>query len=366
MLGADDEVLYVGKSIRVRTRLLSYFRAKDDEKAFDLMAETRKIGWDHIPDEFGALVREMKLIQRWRPRFNVEHKRRRRFAFVKVTSGKAPRLIPVRRVVEDGSKYYGPFPALLRLAEAARDLAQVLGLRDCTQSTPILFADQTELFDVERTAHCLRAQLGSCLAPCAGQTSSTEYSDKLNAAKAFLEGRSDEPIRILEGRMEAAAATHEFEYAARLRDRADRLRLFSEHLAAFRGHVDGLSFVYRVAGYDGGERLYLIRSGRIRKIYNQPAGRAERTRVDSAVRAVFAGPDQAPSALEPEEAAEILLIAKWFRRHPAERGRTIRPERWLAPYSGRKLKAAKNPSLSAHLPGAVRSSPGSKTSLTQA
>ncbi len=336
MVGPEDEILYVGKSIHVRTRLLSYFRATDGEKAHELMQDTRKIAWDYIPDEFGALVREMKLIQKWRPRFNVQHKRRRRFAFVKVTSEKAPRLMPVKRVVEDGSVYYGPFPALLRLAEAARDLAQVLGLRDCTQATPILFADQTELFAVERTAHCLRAQLGSCLAPCAGRTSSAEYSQRLDTARAFLEGRSEEPIDILERQMTAAAARLEFEYASRLRDRADRLRLFSEHLDSFRGHVAGLSFVYKVEGYEGGERLYLIRCGRIRKIFNKPDGRAARSRIDDAVRDVFSGPDRAPSALEPEEAAEILLIARWFRLNPAERGRTVRPERWLAPYSGRK------------------------------
>ena len=338
MLGPDDEILYVGKSIRVRTRVMSYFRANNGEKAHDLMQATRAIAWDYIPDEFGALVREMKLIQKWRPRFNVEHKRRRLFAFVKVTAGKAPRLVPVKRVTEDGSLYYGPFPAVLRLAEAARDLGQVLGLRDCSQSMPILFSDQTELFQVERTPQCLRAQLGSCLAPCAGGASSAEDSDRLQAARAFLEGRSDEPIRILLRRMEAAAHNQEFEYAARLRDRAERLQLFSEHLAAFRGHVESLSFVYRVEGYEGGERLYLIRSGRIRKIYNKPKTRAERERVNDAVRSVFAGPDQAPSALEPEEAAEILLIAKWFRLNPAERGRTIRPERWLAPPKRRDAK----------------------------
>ncbi len=333
MLGPDDEVLYVGKSIRVRTRVLSYFRATRGEKAHELMNAARAIAWDYIPDEFGALVREMKLIQKWRPRFNVQHKQKRRYAFVKITSEKAPRLLPVSRVVEDGSTYYGPFPALLRLVDAARDLVQVLGLRDCAGATPILFADQTELFAVERTAHCLRAQLGSCLAPCAGGTSSGEYTKRLEVARAFLEGRSEDPIHILERRMDEAANKMEFEYASLLRDRADRLRLFSEHLSAFRGHVESLSFVYRVEGYEGGERLYLIRCGRIRKIFDKPQGRAQRLRVDDAVRAVFSGPDRAPSALEPEEAAEILLIARWFRLNPAERGRTVRPQRWLARYS---------------------------------
>jgi len=331
MLGPDDEILYVGKSIRVRTRLMSYFRAGPDEKAHDLVEATQRIAWDYIPDEFGALVREMKLIQRWRPLFNVQHKRKRRFAFVKVTSEKAPRLLPVKRVVEDGSRYYGPFPATMRLADASRDLVQVLGLRDCHGATPVQFSDQLEMFAVQRSVQCLRGELGTCLAPCAGRTTSADYAARLDVARAFLEGHSTVPITLLHERMRQAARRQEFEYASKLRDRAERLQEFSEHLAAFRGHVESLSFIYRVQGYDGGERLYLIRRGRIRGIFAKPRGGAARARVNQAVRRIFRGPDEAPSALEPDEAAEILLIARWFRLHPEERRRTIKADRWLGP-----------------------------------
>ncbi len=345
MLGEEGRILYVGKSIRIRTRLLSYFRASPGEKPHELMEATREIAWDYIPDEFGSLVREMKLIQRWRPRFNVQHKRRRRYAFVKITKEPAPRLVPVTRVVEDGSRYYGPFPAIMRLAEAVRDLAQVLGLRDCPGPTPVYFSDQLEIFDLPRTPLCLRADLGTCLAPCAGWASSTDYGARLEVAERFLEGVSDEPFHVVDSRMRDAAQRHEFEYAARLRDRGDRLRQFREHLAAFRGHVESLSFVYRVEGYEGGERLYLIRKGRIRKVVAKPRRKRDRERVDRAVRNVFSGPDLAPSALEPDEAAEILLIARWFRLNPAERRRTVKPERWLGPETARRRTRVARPRL---------------------
>ncbi len=335
MLGQDGRILYVGKSIRVRTRLLSYFRASPGEKPHELMEATREIAWDYIPDEFGSLVREMKLIQRWRPRFNVQHKRKRRYAFVKITREPAPRLIPVTRVVEDGSRYYGPFPAVMRLAEAVRDLAQVLGLRDCPGPTPVFFSDQLEIFDLPRTPLCLRADLGTCLAPCAGWSTSTDYAERLQVAERFLQGLSDEPFTVVDGRMREAARRLEFEYAARLRDRGERLRQFREHLTAFRGHVESLSFVYRVEGYEGGELLYLIRKGRIRKVLAKPRRKRDRERVNRAVREVFSGPDLAPSSLEPDEAAEILLIARWFRMNPTERRRTVKPERWLGTGSRR-------------------------------
>ena len=338
MLDGDTRVLYVGKSVKLRTRLLSYFRAGPGEKAHDLMRETASIRWDYIPNEFGSLVREMKLIQRWRPRFNVQHKRKRPWVFVRITREKAPRVLPVRRVVEDASLYYGPFPAGLDLADAVRDLNQALGLRDCPSATSIHFADQEDLFGVDRAPACVRAELGSCLAPCAAVTSSARYQERLARARAFLEGRGVGPITRLEDAMREAAGGLNFEYAARLRDRAQRLREFQEHLAAFRGQVDSLSFVYRVPGWDGDDRLYLIRKGRVRAQLPWRAGARDRRRAARQVRQVFRGPDLSPAALEPEAAAEVLLVARWFRMHPAERARTIRWRRWLeeepAPTSG--------------------------------
>lgn len=330
MLDRDDRILYVGKSIKLRTRLLSYFRASEGEKAYDLIRQTRTVRWDLIPNEFGALVREMKLIQRWRPRFNVQHRRKRPFAFVRITREPAPRVMPVRRIITDGSIYYGPFPAQARLAEAVRDLTQVLGLRDCAGPTPIFFDDQVELFPPERHPLCVRAELGNCLFPCAGGTSSREYEERLDRARAFLETTDTSPQDSLEATMRAAASRQDFEYAATLRDRAQRLRDFQEHLVAFRGQVESLSFLYRVPGWEGNDRLYFIRKGRIRAELPWRKGARNRRAARNMVRRVFTGPDLAPSALEPDEAAEVLLIARWFRMHPAERARTIRPRRWLA------------------------------------
>jgi hypothetical protein len=91
MYGLGDEPLYVGKSVRLRTRLLSYFRAPRGEKAWELIQETSRIEWDYSPNEYFSLIQEMKLIQRWQPHFNVQHKHRRMYSFVKITREPAPR-----------------------------------------------------------------------------------------------------------------------------------------------------------------------------------------------------------------------------------------------------------------------------------
>lgn len=329
MYGPGDELLYIGKSIRVRTRLLSYFRAPKGEKAWELIRETSRIEWENIPNEFSALVTEMKAIQRWRPKFNVRHKRKRIYAFVKVTREAAPRVMPVSRVSEDGATYYGPFPRVGALAHTVRELGHVLGIRDCPASTPVFFDDQLEFFQAGRPPRCLRADLRTCLAPCCGRPTATEYGKAVETARRFLEGRAEGPLRDLEARMRAASDRRDYEYAALLRDRLERLRRFRDELVAFRGRVEDLSFVYRVPGFRGDDRLYLIRKGRIRKEMPYPKGRRARERAARVVEEIYSTVDTGPSGMAPDDAAEILLVARWFRIKPKERRRAMAPDRWL-------------------------------------
>ena len=358
MLGADGDPLYVGKSIRVRTRLLSYFRAPPGEKASKLIRETGRIQWEYIPNEFSTLVREMKLIQRWQPRFNVQHKRKRMYAFVKLTREIAPRILPVTRAVPDGSLYFGPFPAVGKVGGTVRELAHVVGLRDCPGSTPMFFDDQLEVFGEGRSPLCMRAELGTCPAPCSGGVSGEDYRQRVAMAQRFLEGRTREPLAALESRMEGAVARLDFEYAAQIRDRIERLRTFQEHLAAFRGRIESLTFLYRVSGFAGDSRLYLIRRGRLRGEFPYPTTEAERREIDEAVESVYRAPEQGPASLEPPEAAEILLVARWFELHPKELKRTATPKKWLTeggiqPSRRRIRKTARSARVSAKALGSA-------------
>lgn len=328
--GKDSELIYVGKSVRVRTRLLSYFRASEGEKAHRVMEVAEGAEWNYTPDEFSALVEEMKLIRSHRPRFNVQHKRKRAHAFVKITRERAPRILSVSKVVRDGSCYYGPFPRVEALHAAVRELVHTLGIRSCPARTPVQFSDQSDLFGWKVVPGCIRAELGSCLAPCSGRSSESEYLDAVETARRFLSGSAEDPLAKLRSAMRQAAGREEFEYAALLRDRHDRLRRFADELTAFRGELRELSFIYRVEGYDGVRRLYLIRGGRVRKRLPEPsAERKASQRLAGAIREVFGGKDWGPARLRPADAAEILLVARWFRLRPEELANTTSPEAWL-------------------------------------
>jgi excinuclease ABC subunit C len=313
----------------LRTRLLSYFRAPRGEKSWELIRETARVEWDYIPNEFFALIHEMKLIQRWQPRFNVQHKRRRIYAFVKITREPAPRVLPVTRIAEDGATYYGPFPRVRAVADLVREVSQVLGIRDCPAATPVFFDDQLEIFEAGRVPYCIRADLKTCLAPCCGRPTADEYMDAVELARRFLEGKADKPLAGIEQQMTDAAARMDFEYAALLRDRLERLRAFRDDLVAFRGRVEDLTFIYRVPGFEGDDRIYLIRRGRIRKEMALPKGRKARASVARAIEDVYGETDPGPAGLEPQDAAEILLVARWFRLNPEERRRTVAPDVWL-------------------------------------
>ena len=319
--------------MRVRSRLLSYFRSPAREKAGEIARAAVQVAWSHTPNEFRAVVSEMKLIQRHRPPYNVEHKKRRPHVFIKLTGELAPRLLVVTRVIPDGSTYFGPYPRSGGLADAVLDLAYALELRDCAGSTPVFFDDQLEIFDAAagavRSAWCLRADLGSCLGPCCGRTDSSTYQTRARMASRFLAGQGRAPLRLLEARMSEAAGRLDFEYAARLRDRLDRLSRFKGEMTAFRGELAGLAFVYRVPGFKGDDRLYLIRRGRIRADLPHPSGRAAREETSRRIVDVYEQPEEGPDALGAEEAAEALLVSRWFRTRPRERRRTFGPREWL-------------------------------------
>lgn len=323
MIGPGGELLYVGKSIRVRTRLLSYFRAARGEKAAEIISHTHRIEWDYAPSEFAALLQEFRQIKRWRPVYNVVHKRDRQYCFIKLTADAAPKILVVSHPVADGAQYYGPFRGRARLVEAMRELSDLLELRDCSARIPINFADQPDLFDFTLDPLCIRAELRRCLAPCAAGCTAAEYAGQAELARRFLEGDTERPISILQERMQQAADRLDFEYAAALRDRAERLEMVRDELITLRSSILGSSLLYPIEGYDSDDRVYLLHRGLIVDEFPAPADESGWTALKERARKTLAEEAVDSLHVQPHEAPEILLIARWFRLHPEERERTL-------------------------------------------
>jgi len=329
MLAEDGEVLYVGKSKRVRTRLLSYFRcAYPEEKGARIVREASRIEWEYTPSEFAALLHELRLIKRFRPRFNVAMKRdARHYAFLKLTRGAAPKLLVVRGAgSEDGGVYYGPFLGAQRVGEAARELSDVLGLRDCPLDRRMYFSDQQELFQIApRTPGCIRLEIRKCLGPCVAACTVADYDERVALARAFLDGADDGPMRTLRGQMEACAERLEFERAGAYRDKLRRLEDLREQFARLRFAVETLSFVYTVPGHEGDDRVYLVRRGRVRHEQAAPRSAAERRQLAARVAELFGATEHAGAGVPSHEIDELLLLSSWFRRFPEQLAQTRSP-----------------------------------------
>jgi len=331
MLSADGEIVYVGKSKRVRTRLLSYFRcAYPEYKGARILREATSIDWEYTPSEFAALLTELKLIKRLRPRLNVAMKRdARHYAFIKLSRGAAPKLMVVRGAgSEDGGVYYGPFVGAQRIGEAVRELSDALGLRDCSLDQKMYFADQVDLFGTPaRTPGCIRHEVRKCLGPCIGACTVNAYAERVSMARAFLDGADDGPIERLRGEMQVASDRMEFERAASLRDKLHRLEELREQFGRLRFAVETLSFLYTVRGHEGDDRLYLIRRGRVRAEVPTPRSSRDRRALDALVQSVYSPPERRTTSVPTHEIDELLLLSSWFRRNPAELDNTCSADR---------------------------------------
>jgi excinuclease ABC subunit C len=332
-LSPEGEVVYVGKSKKLRTRLLSYFRCGSDEKGSRIVREATRIEWDYTPSEFAALLEELRLIKQFRPRLNVAMKRdARNFAFIKLTRGAAPKLVVVRGAgADDAQIYYGPFNGAQRVGEAVRELNDALGLRDCRLDQPMHFADQPELFQIfPRTPGCIRHEIRKCLGPCVGGCTSREYEERVGLVRAFLDGNDDGPMEVLRADMQAASEQLDFERAAVLRDKLQRLEGLREQFLRFRFAVETLSFIYTVPGHEGDDRVYLIRRGRVRGEYAMPRSEQDRLRLLAMVEGAFSPVERDTAQVPSHEVDELLLLSSWFRRFPLELARSRQAADFLA------------------------------------
>lgn len=326
MLSSTGEVVYVGKSKRVRSRLLSYFRcAYPAEKGARILREAESIDWEYTPSEFAALLRELRLIKTFRPRLNVAMKRDAlHYSFIKLTRGAAPKLAVVRGAsADDASIYYGPFVGAQRIGEALRELSDALMLRDCSAETKMHFSDQQELFQLApRTPGCIRHEIGKCLGPCAGGCSVAGYAERVAMARAFLDGSNDGPIEMLRKRMEDASEHLLFERAATLRDKVGRLEALREQFGRLRFAVEKLSFVYTVKGHEGADRVYLVKRGVVRAEVEKPRSSWQRAKLKRLAEDIFSSPETKTTSVPTHEIDELLLLSSWFKRFPKEMGKT--------------------------------------------
>ncbi len=215
MLDAAGGILYVGKARNLKSRVSSYFQPSNVQpKVVALVAKTASMEVTITNSETEALLLELNLIKKHRPRFNVILRDDKSFPFLRVTTThEFPRLCLYRGSRREPGRYFGPYPSAGAVREALNQLQKIFRLRDCEDT-----------FFANRSRPCLQYQIGRCTAPCVGRIAREAYAQDVRGVIQLLEGRNDEVNRELAARMEAAADRLAFEEAAKLRDQLGDLR----------------------------------------------------------------------------------------------------------------------------------------------
>ena len=207
---AEGNILYVGKAVNLRHRLRSYFGTgqKLPPKLKRMVARVSDLDFLVTTSEQEALILELNLIKRHRPRYNVRLKDDKTFPYLKIDPNEDwPRVYITRRLEQDGGRYFGPFASAKSVRQTLKTIKRIFPFRSC--SKPVTGTDSRP---------CLWYYVGKCLAPCIGAVSKEEYAEVIKQVILFLEGKRGRVVQELESQMSKAAEALEFERAALLRD----------------------------------------------------------------------------------------------------------------------------------------------------
>ena len=202
MKDSSDHILYVGKAKSLKKRVKSYFRNDLDPKTRAFMKQFHHLEYMVTDTEKEALILESNLIKKHMPRYNIRLKDDKRYPYIKVTNETFPRVLITRRVLDDGSYYYGPFPEATTLRKLVKFLKTIFKVRDCKRMD----------------GPCLNYQIDLCNAPCDNKITQEEYKKLVDNVSFFFEGKYSEITRALKSEMIESANNHEYEKAAILRD----------------------------------------------------------------------------------------------------------------------------------------------------
>lgn len=210
MKNKTGNIIYVGKAINLRHRVRSYFHGNDGQhpRTRQLVQNITDIEWIVVDSELEALILEMTLIKKHKPIYNIRLKDDKRYPYIKVHWADAfPKITVTRRMVNDGSRYFGPYTSVWAVHQTLDVLRKIF---------PYLTCDR-EITGQDKRA-CLYFDIKLCSAPCIGMINQQKYRSMINDLCEFLDGRTEEIVNRMQLEMNEAAESMAFEKAATIRD----------------------------------------------------------------------------------------------------------------------------------------------------
>jgi len=254
---AEGTIIYVGKAISLKNRVRSYFHSDSshDAKTRRLVRDIVDIEWIVVGSELEALILEMNLIKKHRPKYNIRLKDDKRYPYIKVRWNEAfPKITVTRQMDEDGSRYFGPYTSAWAVYQTLEALRRIF---------PYLTCDR-EITGLDKRA-CLYFDIKLCAAPCIGAASQAGYRQMISDLMEFLSGHSEDIVTRLEAEMLKASEEMRFEKAAAVRDQLKAVSSIIERQKIVFASDYKDSDVLAMARTDGEAcvQIFFIRGGKL-------------------------------------------------------------------------------------------------------
>jgi len=219
----NGKVIYVGKASNIRNRVRSYFQSNKhfDAKTTALVRNIHDLEYIITDTEAEALILEDTLIKRHKPRYNIMLRDDKTYPYIKITNEPYPRIFSTRRVVRDGSKYFGPYTDVKNMKRMIRLVRTIFRLRSCKLNL------SEEGIANGKFKICLDYQIKKCDGPCEGFISLKDYQENVKNAISLINGKTTEVEKLLLQKMEEAAENLDFEQAAYFRNQYLLLKEYS-------------------------------------------------------------------------------------------------------------------------------------------
>jgi len=305
-------IIYVGKAINLKNRVRSYFHAEasHDSKTRRLVREITDIEWILVGSELEALILEMNLIKKHRPKYNIRLKDDKRYPYIKIHwNDPFPKVTVTRQMLEDGSRYFGPYTSAWAVYQTLDVLRKVF---------PYLTCDR-EITGLDKRA-CLYFDIKLCIAPCIGAASQIQYRQMIADLMDFLSGHSESIVARLQADMQKASEEMRFEKAAAIRDQLKAIQSIIERQKIVFATDYKDSDVLAMARSDGEAcvQVFFIRGGKmIGREYFILEGTEDEA--DAQVMEQFITQFYTEAAvipqqvMLPQEIEEAKIIGQWLR-----------------------------------------------------
>jgi len=208
----DDHIIYIGKAISLKNRVRQYFQSSRHmtAKIAQMVSKIARFEYIITDSELEALVLENNLIKEHHPKYNTMLKDDKTYPYIKVTVGEPfPRIMMVRKVKKDKSKYYGPYASAMAVKDTIDLLHKVYKIRSCHRNLPK---------DIGKERPCLNYHIHQCNAPCQGYINQEDYRKTIQEVISFLNGNYEPVFKMLTGKMNEASEELDFEKAMEYRD----------------------------------------------------------------------------------------------------------------------------------------------------